>query len=77
MGSARRHFLQTKPGILPAGCNVACSWLKSRTRLGIGAHMMTESADRGNHPGTNIMFDLDCPGIWVHKIEVRAAEAGE
>ena len=29
-------------------------------------------ADRGHHPGTNIMFDIDCKRVHVHKIEVRA-----
>jgi len=35
--------------------------------------MMTPGADRGQHPGLNIMFAVDCPKLWVHQIEVRAA----
>ncbi len=31
----------------------------------------TPRADRGQYPGKNIMFDVDCPSVYVHKIEVR------
>ncbi|MGC9317133.1 MAG: hypothetical protein ACP5KN_03750 [Armatimonadota bacterium] len=34
--------------------------------------IMSSTADRPQHPGLNIMFDVDCPGVWVHSIEVRA-----
>jgi len=30
-------------------------------------------ADRPTYPGTNIMFDVNCKAVYVHKIEVRGA----
>ncbi len=29
-------------------------------------------ADRPQHPGTNILFDVNCKAVYIHKIEVRA-----
>jgi hypothetical protein len=31
------------------------------------------AADRPTYPGTNIMFDVNCKAVYVHRIEVRAA----
>ena len=31
------------------------------------------TADRPQHPGVNIMFDVDCAAVYVHSIEVRKA----
>ena len=38
--------------------------------------ILSADADRQNYPGMNLMFDVDCARVWVHRIEVRAAPRG-
>ena len=51
-------------------------WATASGRI-TAEHLMATDADRPNHPGYNVMLDVDCPAVWVHKIEVRAADQPE
>ena len=47
------------------------SWATATGR--VGREILTDPrADRANYPGRNIMFDVNCDTVYVHKIEVRA-----
>ncbi|MFQ5811087.1 MAG: hypothetical protein ACE5JM_15825, partial [Armatimonadota bacterium] len=37
-----------------------------------GAILADPRAERAPYPGTNIMFDVNCTSVYIHKIEVRA-----
>ena len=50
-------------------------WTTATFRVPQGI-LASPHADRANHPGANVMFDVRVDGVYVHRIEARRAGGG-